>query len=176
MSEHEEVESFIVFDVKLADGDKKWMPERGHVDDAGFDLKVRAIRRISSNPPPSGGVLGSEEIIDEEGVLMKEEARVLIMTGVFIALRPGWEAQIRPRSGMALKAGITITNSPGTIDAGYRNEIGVILQTTTQSHMIKSGDKIAQMVIKRVPKVYLSMVDELEDTERGQSGFGSTGA
>lgn len=162
-----------VFNVVLTDGNEKWVPERGHDDDAGFDLKARAVCRVIY------GKIGDEIVINEDhGIcVFHANTRVLVKTGVFLELEPGWEAQIRPRSGMALKSGITITNAPGTIDAGYRAEIGCILQNTSDMEFhIKSGMKIAQMVIKQVPLVNLEVVKELGTTERGLGGFGSTGA
>jgi len=161
------------FNVVLFDGNEKWIPERGHANDAGFDLKARAVCKVIN------GKVCDEIVIDEEfgTFVFHANTRVLVKTGVFLELEPGWEAQIRPRSGMALKSGITLTNSPGTIDAGYRAEIGCILQNTSDMEFhIKSGMKIAQMVIKQVPLVNLEVVKELGTTERGLGGFGSTGA
>lgn len=101
----------------------------------------------------------------------------LVKTGIAIALPPQTEAQIRPRSGMALKHGITVLNSPGTIDEGYRGEIGVILINHGQeSFTVEPGMKIAQMVIHSVVIADMEVVDELSDTSRGTGGFGSTGS
>lgn len=100
----------------------------------------------------------------------------LIPTGLSMELMPGYEAQIRPRSGLALKSGITVLNSPGTIDADYRGEIGVILHNTSgQTFTVNPGDRIAQMVIARYERVDFVIADQLSDTERGTGGFGSTG-
>lgn len=99
----------------------------------------------------------------------------LVPTGIAIALEPGWEAQIRPRSGLALKNGITVLNSPGTIDSDYRGEIKVILVSTTGSHSFNRGDRIAQMVIKPAPQAKIKVVEDLDETDRGEGGFGSTG-
>lgn len=102
--------------------------------------------------------------------------RLLIHTGLAIALPVGYEAQVRPRSGLALKKGITVLNSPGTIDADYRGEIGVILLNTSDtSFEIKVGDRIAQMVIKKHERAEWEEVEELSTTTRGEGGFGSTG-
>jgi len=102
--------------------------------------------------------------------------RVLIPTGFSIALPAHYEAQIRPRSGLALKKGITCLNSPGTIDADYRGEVGVILiNHGDEMFVIQRGERIAQMVIQHVPEVEWEIVDILPDTERGAGGFGHTG-
>jgi len=154
------------FAVRVFENDPQWMPERAHESDAGFDLKAR------------GFVLPYEiKREDARDVFpLSPGQRVLARTGVWIALQPGWEAQIRPRSGLSLKKGITVLNTPGTIDADYRGEIGVILLNAgTEVVEFKQGDKVAQMVIKQVPEVVLERVDDLNDTERGAGGFGSTG-
>ncbi len=102
--------------------------------------------------------------------------RVIIKTGLFIALPSGYEAQIRPRSGLAAKKGITVLNSPGTIDADYRGEIGVILiNLSNKEFIINDGDRIAQMVIAKYDRVFLEQVRVLNKTTRGEGGFGSTG-
>ena len=102
--------------------------------------------------------------------------RCLVPTGLFLALPENWEAQIRPRSGLAIKQGITCLNTPGTIDADYRGEIKVILiNLSTESQIINDGDRIAQMVFQSVEKVDWTLVDELDETQRGASGFGHTG-
>jgi dUTP pyrophosphatase len=102
--------------------------------------------------------------------------RVLIPTGLFLALPENWEAQIRPRSGLAIKQGLTCLNTPGTIDADYRGELKVILiNLSNESQLITDGDRIAQMVFQKVEKVILEKVESLEVTERGSGGFGHTG-
>lgn len=102
--------------------------------------------------------------------------RVLVPTGLFIALPDGYEAQVRPRSGLALKHGVTVLNSPGTIDADYRGEVGVILiNLSDEPFTINDGDRIAQMVIARYEKAQWVEVDQLRATERGEGGFGHTG-
>ena len=112
----------------------------------------------------------------EDPIVLKPLQRVLVKTGLFISLNPGYEAQIRPRSGLALKKGISVLNSPGTIDADYRGEIGVILINLSDSDFkIDSGDRIAQMVIAKHETVSWKSVDKLDDSLRGDKGFGSTG-
>jgi len=102
--------------------------------------------------------------------------RTLIPTGIYIALPEGYEAQIRPRSGLAAKHGITVLNTPGTIDCDYRAEIKVILvNLSDQPYVITPGERIAQMVIAKYEKVEFEEVNELDETERGTGGFGSTG-
>ncbi len=102
--------------------------------------------------------------------------RTLVPTGLFIALPEGYEAQVRPRSGLAIKKGITVLNSPGTIDADYRGEVCVILvNLSSEPFIITDGERIAQMVIARHEQVEWSEVEVLDDTERGAGGFGHTG-
>ncbi|MBR4582970.1 MAG: dUTP diphosphatase [Bacteroidales bacterium] len=111
-----------------------------------------------------------------EPVVLKPMERKLIPTGLFIELPEGYEAQIRPRSGLALKHGITVLNTPGTIDADYRGEIGVILiNLSNEDFKIEHGERICQMVIARHEQAEWIQVDELNETERGAGGFGHTG-
>jgi len=112
----------------------------------------------------------------ESPIIIKPFQRLVVKTGLYISLQGGYEAQIRPRSGLALKKGITVINSPGTIDADYRGEIGVILINLSDSDFeIKSGDRIAQMVIAKHKTISWKVVDKLDDSVRGDKGFGSTG-
>lgn len=109
-------------------------------------------------------------------ITLRPMERRIIPTGLYIALPPGFEAQVRPRSGLALKHGITVLNSPGTIDADYRGEIGVLLvNLSTDDFIITEGERIAQMVIARHEQGEFELVDELDDTERGAGGYGHTG-
>lgn len=112
----------------------------------------------------------------EDSIMLKPFERKLIPTGLFIELPAGYEAQIRPRSGLALKKGITCLNSPGTIDADYRGEIGIILANLSQENFIvEDGERIAQMVIAKHESAVWEEVESLEETQRGDGGFGSTG-
>ena len=112
----------------------------------------------------------------EEPITINPMERVLIGTGLYIALPIGYEAQVRPRSGLALKHGITVLNTPGTVDADYRGEIMVLLINLSNiSFIINPGDRIAQMVIARHEQAEFTLVDELDDTERGERGMGHTG-
>jgi len=100
----------------------------------------------------------------------------LIPTGIAIALPEGYEAQVRPRSGLALKQGVSILNTPGTVDADYRGEVGVILMNHSKENLvIKRGDRIAQMIINKIERIEFEKVEELPESERGAGGFGSTG-
>lgn len=112
----------------------------------------------------------------EEAVVLKPLERKLIPTGLYIELPAGYEAQVRPRSGLALKNGLTVLNTPGTIDADYRGEIRVILiNLSNQDFTINDGERIAQMVIAKHETAVWEEVENLEETERGAGGFGSTG-
>ena len=112
----------------------------------------------------------------EEPVVLRPLQRKLIPTGLYIALPEGYEAQVRPRSGLALKHGITVLNTPGTIDADYRGEIGVVLVNLSQENfVVNDGERIAQMVIARHEQADLVVVSELDTTERGEGGYGHTG-
>ena len=112
----------------------------------------------------------------EEPILLKPLERIVVKTGLFIALPVGYEAQVRPRSGLAAKFGIGVLNSPGTIDADYRGEIGVILVNLSKDDfIINDGDRIAQMVVAKHERVDWLTVEVLDETSRGSGGFGSTG-
>tara|TARA_R110000765_G_scaffold70243_2_gene136221 strand:+ start:5728 stop:6162 length:435 start_codon:yes stop_codon:yes gene_type:complete len=111
-----------------------------------------------------------------ESVILQPLGRVIIPTGLFIELPLGIEAQVRPRSGLAAKKGITVLNAPGTIDADYRGEVGVILiNLSNEPFTIENGERIAQMVIAKHERAEWSLVDSLSETARGEGGFGSTG-
>jgi len=140
--------------VKIVNRSKNDLPAYSTIHSAGMDLRANLDKPV---------VLGSLE-------------RALIPTGLFIELPEGYEAQIRPRSGLALKKGITVLNTPGTIDADYRGEIGVILiNLSKEEFVIENGERICQMVIAAHEKVEWDLVEELEETERGAGGFGHTG-
>lgn len=112
----------------------------------------------------------------QEPILLKPLERVLVPTGLFIELPVGYEAQIRPRSGLALKKGITVLNTPGTIDADYRGEVGIILiNLSAEDFVIQNGERICQMVVARHEHIGWEMVEILEETDRGAGGFGHTG-
>lgn len=137
---------------RMRPGDGDLAPSKAHADDAAYDLRAR------------------------EGALLPPGDVRLLPTGLFLELPAGHEAQVRPRSGLALKRSITVLNSPGTIDAGYRGEVGIILfNAGSADFRVERGDRIAQMVIQKLPEVELVQVDELARSDRGAGGFGSTG-
>ena len=142
-------------------------------------MKVQIVNR-SAYPVPqyaTGMSAGMDLKADiEEPVVLKPLQRQMIPTGLFIALPEGTEAQVRPRSGLAAKHGITVLNSPGTIDADYRGEIKVILvNLSDEPFTVNPGERIAQMVVARYERVQWDEVEVLDETERGEGGFGSTG-
>ena len=112
----------------------------------------------------------------QEPITLKSLERTIVKTGLFIELPIGYEAQVRPRSGLAAKNGITVLNSPGTVDADYRGEIGVILvNLSNEDFVIENGERIAQLIIAKHERAEWIEVDELSETSRGEGGFGSTG-
>lgn len=142
-------------------------------------LEVKVINR-GHQPLPSYATEQSAGMdlranIDEP-ITLKPLQRTIVKTGLYIALPPGYEAQVRPRSGLALKHGITVLNSPGTIDADYRGELGVLLiNLGSEDFVINDGERIAQMVIAKHETVDFVLTDQLDDTERGAGGYGHTG-
>ena len=142
-------------------------------------VKIKMINRGSQQLPayatPQSAGMDMRANIEAPIVLQPMERRI-IPTGLFMALLPGYEAQVRPRSGLALKHGITVLNTPGTIDADYRGELGVLLvNLSAQPFTIEPGERIAQMVIARYEQAEIELVEELDDTERGAGGYGHTG-
>ena len=139
-------------------------------------LKVKKLRDSATLPSYSHPGDAGLDLYAAEPFVLEPRAIGLIKTGIAIELPKGTEAQVRPRSGLALKNGVTVLNSPGTIDEGYRGEIGVILMNHSDTPMIVSaGMKIAQLVVKPVFSVEVCEVDELSNTSRSTGGFGSTG-
>ena len=142
-------------------------------------MKVAIINK-SNNALPSYETSASAGLdiraFIEEKLTLSPGERKLIKTGLFLEIPEGYEAQVRPRSGLALKNGITVLNSPGTIDADYRGEIGVILiNHSSEIFEINSGDRIAQLVFAKVEQAVWFETESLNETERGEGGFGSTG-
>lgn len=142
-------------------------------------VKVKIINR-SSNPLPSYSTISSAGMDLRanlsEPVTLKPLERALIPTGVYIQLPQGYECQIRPRSGLALKHGISLVNTPGTIDADYRGEIGVILiNLSNEPFVVNHGERICQMVVTNYSTVEWEAVETLDDSDRGAGGFGHTG-
>lgn len=144
-----------------------------------MELDVKIINQSTNELPKyeTPGAAGMDLRANlEHDVILKPMQRDLIPTGLFIELPEGFEAQIRPRSGLALKKGITVLNTPGTIDADYRGEIGVILiNLSDEIFVIQHGDRIAQMIISRHERANLIHVEQLSTSLRGSDGFGSTG-
>lgn len=145
-------------------------------------IKVRRLPHNADLPLPayetaqSAGMDLRAAVAEDAPVTLQPGARALIPTGLAIALPPGFEAQVRPRSGLALKHGITCLNSPGTVDADYRGELAVILINLGQEpFVIRRGERIAQMVIAPVTQASFVEVEALDETARGAGGFGSTG-
>lgn len=142
-------------------------------------MRVKIINKSNNALPAyetaSSAGMDLRAFVDTD-VVLKPFERKLIPTGLYIELPDGYEAQIRPRSGLAIKSGITVLNSPGTIDADYRGEIKVILVNLSQEDfIIKSGERICQMVIAKHEKAEFVEVNEISETERGAGGFGHTG-
>ena len=142
-------------------------------------LKIKVVNRGHQQLPayatPQSAGMDLRANLDEPLTLHPFE-RKLVKTGLFIALPEGYEAQVRPRSGLALKHGITVLNTPGTIDADYRGEVGVLLINLSQEDfVIEDGERIAQMVIARHEQGDFVVVEELDETERGAGGYGHTG-
>ncbi len=139
-------------DVKIMVEEGVEIPTYAKDGDAGFDIRANEI------------------------VIIQAGHRYAVKTGIKMAIPEGYELQIRPRSGLALKQGLTVLNTPGTIDSGYRGEICIILHNTSDVYRtICKGDRIAQGVLKRAPQANFIKVNELDETDRGEGGFGSTG-
>jgi dUTP pyrophosphatase len=140
--------------VKIVNASKNSLPSYATAHSAGMDLRAFL----------------------NEDIVLKPGERKLIPTGLFVEIPEGFEGQVRPRSGFALKSGVTVLNSPGTIDADYRGEIGVILiNLSGKDVLISNGDRIAQLIIARYERVDWEAVENLEETLRGAGGFGHTG-
>lgn len=142
-------------------------------------VKIKIVNRGTQQLPayatPQSAGMDLRANITEPITLQPMERRI-IPTGLHIALPEGYEAQVRPRSGLAFKHGITVLNSPGTIDADYRGELGVLLiNLSTEPFVIEAGERIAQMVIARHEQGKFCIVEELDETERGEGGYGHTG-
>ena len=141
-------------EIKIINRSKNESPEYATECSAGLDLRANL----------------------EKSILLKPLCRALVKTGLYMSIPKGYEAQIRPRSGLAFKKGLTVLNSPGTIDADYRGEVGVLLVNLSSNEVeIKNGERVAQMIIAKHEQAEWLHVDDLNKTERGVGGFGSTG-
>lgn len=146
------------------------LPKYAHKGDAGFDLRANVEEIKNDN------YLFNAIRFNTTTIILNPGGRVLIPTGLYMAIPEGYELQIRPRSGLALKHGITVVNTPGTIDAVYRGNIGVILKNDgTEPFIIEQGDRIAQGVLNKVEEANLIEVDSLDETDRSDSGYGKSG-
>jgi len=140
--------------VQVVNKSKHKLPHYSTIASAGMDLRANI----------------------DESICLKPLERTIVKTGIFMGIPVGYEAQIRPRSGLAFKKGITVLNSPGTIDADYRGEVGVILvNLSSEEFIIQDGERVAQMVIAKHEQANWEEVEILEETDRGTGGFGSTG-
>ena len=140
-------------------------------------LKIKKLDSELPTPRYANAGDAGLDLYAREDVVLKPYERMIIGTGIALAIEPGYAGFVQPRSGLAAKQGFSIVNTPGLIDSGYRGEIGVIgINTDSENPIeIKRGERIAQLVIQEVPQVTLVEVDELDDTERSAGGFGSTG-
>lgn len=146
------------------------LPKYAHAGDAGFDLRAN-IEEIKN-----GDYLFNVIKSSATTIIINPRGRALIPTGLYMAIPNGYELQIRPRSGLALNYGITVLNTPGTIDAVYRGNIGVILKNDgVEPFMVEQGDRIAQGVLNKVEKANLIEADSLDETDRADSGYGKSG-
>jgi dUTP pyrophosphatase len=146
------------------------LPKYAHKGDAGLDLRANVEEIENSN------YFFNAIKLNDATIILNPGGRVLIPTGLYMAIPEGYEFQIRPRSGLALNHGITVLNTPGTIDATYRGNIGVILKNDgTEPFIIEQGDRIAQGVLNKVEEANLIETDSLNETDRSDSGYGKSG-
>lgn len=150
---------------------KNNIPYYAKKGDAGMDLRADFSKGVPEK------FLINSILVHDEFVLIEPKGRALIPTNNHVAIPEGYELQIRPRSGLALKHGITVLNTPGTIDSGYRNSIGVILINNDPEipFKVEQGDRIAQAILNKFETIEWKIVDNLDETERGQTGFGDSG-
>jgi dUTP pyrophosphatase len=143
------------------------------------DLKIAVVKLFADVPTPAYAHEGDAgvDLYARESMTLPPGARALVPTGLKMAIPPGHEGQVRPKSGLALKHGISVLNTPGTVDAPYRGEVGVILinHDPVRAYEVIKGEKIAQMVFARVERAAFAVVESLDSTTRGEGGYGSTG-
>jgi dUTP pyrophosphatase len=143
-----------MIELKVVNKSKNELPEYAHPGDSGLDIRANL----------------------EEAVVLQPLERKLIPTGIYVSLPEGYEIQVRPRSGMALKRGLTVLNTPGTIDSNFRGEIGIIIiNLSSEVQHILPNEKIAQLVVMKVEKADVQLAFSLDETDRGANGYGSTG-
>lgn len=141
-------------------------------------IRIKRLPNSGGLPLPAYATDGAAgmDIVAAESLTLRPGARAAVATGMALAIPPGWEVQVRPRSGLALKNGITCLNTPGTIDSDYRGEVKVILANLSDEYFeVKRGERIAQLVPAQVQRAILIEVEDLDETKRGSGGFGSTG-
>ena len=156
--------------VQVTNRSSNELPKYAHKGDASFDLRANVEEIKNDN------YLFNAIKFNATTIILNPGGRVLIPTGLYMAIPEGYELQIRPRSGLALKYGITVLNTPGTIDAIYRGNIGVILKNDgTEPFMVEQGDRIAQGVLNKVEKANFIKADSLNETDRSDSGYGKSG-
>jgi dUTP pyrophosphatase len=143
-----------MIELKVVNKSKNELPEYAHPGDSGLDIRANL----------------------EEAVVLQPLERKLIPTGIYVSLPEGYEIQVRPRSGMALKRGLTVLNTPGTIDSNFRGEIGIIIiNLSSEVQHVLPNEKIAQLVVMKVEKADVQLAFSLDETDRGANGYGSTG-
>lgn len=143
-----------MIELKVVNKSHNELPEYAHPGDSGLDIRANL----------------------EEAIILQPLERKLIPTGIYLGIPEGYEVQVRPRSGMALKRGLTVLNTPGTIDSNFRGEIGVIIiNLSSEVQHILPGEKIAQLVVMKVEKADVQLAFSLDETDRGANGYGSTG-
>lgn len=160
--------------VKVINKSRNELPKYQTAGAAGMDVRAE-LANIAEDP---GRLIGHKCAYDEVGnyVMIWPHGRALIPTELYFEVPEGYEIQVRPRSGLALKAGITVLNTPGTIDSDYRGGLGVILiNHSEEPFCVQQGDRIAQIVLNKVEEMKLESVEELSETDRGEGGFNSTG-
>ena len=153
-------------------------PATGPTPLSDVPIRIKRLPNAGGLPLPAYATDGAAgmDVVAAESLTLRPGARAAIATGMALAIPPGWEVQVRPRSGLALKNGITCLNTPGTIDSDYRGEVKVILANLSDEYFeVKRGERIAQLVPAQVQRAVLIEVEELDDTKRGSGGFGSTG-
>jgi dUTP pyrophosphatase len=139
-------------------------------------IKIKKIHPDAIIPKYAHDGDAGMDLFSVEDVVIKPRYRLAVRTGLEFEIPNGYEMQIRPRSGMALKSGITVLNTPGTVDSGYRGEIkAILINLSSEDYSIKKGDKICQAIINKVERVQIEETKELSETKRGKGGFGSTG-
>lgn len=160
-----------IININVVNKSSNKLPEYAHNGDAGFDFRADIFGITNDD-----FLYNATKDIYKNIVIINPGGRALIPTGLYMAIPEGYELQVRPRSGLALKKGITVLNTPGTIDAPYRGNIGVILMNNgSEPFVVCQGDRIAQGVLNKIEKANFNLVESLDNTDRGDSGYGKSG-